>query len=637
MGYPIADSATYWPDSPRLAARDTRVFNPNTLCYNVLRSERLAAQCLLLTDRDMCHCLTMRLKRLRASEHRIRAVRGEWFRMGELAMRKIRFGLAGLPVLIALAGGFFGAEAGAGVWYVNKTNGSGVETGKTWAEAFTKIQPALDAAHAENGGEVWVAAGTYDEPRQYAEEAVNTGALALKPKVALYGGFAGNEDRLEQRDWQKNVTVISGEKSRDGESAYHVVVGADESRLDGFEVTGGKAYQGKGTNVLSAGGGIACWSVSMLISNCAIVQNGSEAAGGGIYCNGSDVTIENCRIEGNESLGPQAGGGGLCFVRCPASRIVGCEILRNRATHRGGGVYCFGSSPVFENTHIEGNAASRGGGLATYSVSSPVFTRCTIAENQGESGGGIRICHHSNPKFIESKVIGNQSTGGGGGFSVWHASSVELNGCEVAGNASREGGGVAITDATMAAVNSIFKGNTAAVGAGLWLTEKTDVVVEACRFERNKSHAIAASNDNSKLVVALTRFKDQTDGIFCQQFNNRTFMTIEELEASFEGWKDNAEGDAQLAVAATGNGSVETMPFPEEDTSIEIATTETQVLFKGRTAVLAVFVVALMALVIAAGVYLVAGAKRTSATQSAKSLEEATVRLDSIASGPDEE
>ena len=128
-------------------------------------------------------------------------------------------------------------EDGA-VWYVDKANTSGTETGKSWGQAFTEIQPAIEAAHADGGGEVWVAKGTYDEARTLVQEDINTGALALKPGVAGYGGFSGNEKRLDQRDWEHSMTLISGERSRDGERAFHVVVGADKSRIDGFTMTG---------------------------------------------------------------------------------------------------------------------------------------------------------------------------------------------------------------------------------------------------------------------------------------------------------------------------------------------------------------------------------------------------------------
>ncbi len=43
-------------------------------------------------------------------------------------------------------------NASATICYVDKDNTSGVEDGASWATAFTTIQPAIDAAHADGRG-----------------------------------------------------------------------------------------------------------------------------------------------------------------------------------------------------------------------------------------------------------------------------------------------------------------------------------------------------------------------------------------------------------------------------------------------------------------------------------------------------
>ena len=61
-----------------------------------------------------------------------------------------------LALFILLTSSF---AASAAVWYVDKNNTSGAEEGASWATAFTTIQPAIDAAFYDGGGEVWVAEG----------------------------------------------------------------------------------------------------------------------------------------------------------------------------------------------------------------------------------------------------------------------------------------------------------------------------------------------------------------------------------------------------------------------------------------------------------------------------------------------
>jgi hypothetical protein len=126
-------------------------------------------------------------------------------------------------------------------WYV-KELGSGAKDGTSWDDAFDSIQDAIDAASP--GGEIWVAAGTY------VPGTLRTDTFQLKTGVALYGGFNGTETLRDERDWEANVTILSGDINGDdvgftnnGENVYHVVsaVGADGATIDGFTIAGGNA------------------------------------------------------------------------------------------------------------------------------------------------------------------------------------------------------------------------------------------------------------------------------------------------------------------------------------------------------------------------------------------------------------
>ena len=73
-------------------------------------------------------------------------------------------------------------NASAAVWWVDK-DAAGAGTGTSWADAFTTIQPAIDAAFADAGGEVWVAEGVYDESRTSPNAdggGVDTGSVVMK-------------------------------------------------------------------------------------------------------------------------------------------------------------------------------------------------------------------------------------------------------------------------------------------------------------------------------------------------------------------------------------------------------------------------------------------------------------------------
>ncbi|MBK8431321.1 MAG: hypothetical protein IPL28_08535 [Chloroflexi bacterium] len=140
--------------------------------------------------------------------------------------------------------------------YVNHA-ATGGNNGTTWANAYTDLQAAL--ASATGIDEIWVATGIYTPGTTVSD------TFALVPKAAVYGGFAGNETARDQRDWEANPTVLSGDIGGDdttdphgvvittghivGANSYHVVT-ADGTTgtsitgitiLDGFIITAGQA------------------------------------------------------------------------------------------------------------------------------------------------------------------------------------------------------------------------------------------------------------------------------------------------------------------------------------------------------------------------------------------------------------
>ena len=68
-------------------------------------------------------------------------------------------------------------------------------------------------------------------------------AVKLKSGVSIYGGFNGTETSLSQRDFETNITILSGDVGAEGDytdNTYHVVTasGVDASAiLDGFTIS----------------------------------------------------------------------------------------------------------------------------------------------------------------------------------------------------------------------------------------------------------------------------------------------------------------------------------------------------------------------------------------------------------------
>ena len=146
------------------------------------------------------------------------------------------------------------SEALAATIYVDQ-DATGANDGSSWVNAYNYLQDAL--ADAESGDQVWVAKGVY-KPDENTANPDGTGdrnaTFQFKNGVGLYGGFAGGETSLDQRDNVTNVTILSGDLNGDdvgdlddpsrSENSYHVVTGSgnDETAvLDGFTITAGNA------------------------------------------------------------------------------------------------------------------------------------------------------------------------------------------------------------------------------------------------------------------------------------------------------------------------------------------------------------------------------------------------------------
>jgi hypothetical protein len=108
------------------------------------------------------------------------------------------------------------------------------------------------------------------------------------------------------------------------------------------------------------GGGVRCYEVGAIISDCAISGNLATESGGGISSHCSEwsngPTIVSCIISGNSA---GTGGG----VQASEGTTIGsCIILGNSALEVGGGVYCSLGQAVTSGCTIVSNLAVYAGG-----------------------------------------------------------------------------------------------------------------------------------------------------------------------------------------------------------------------------------------------------------------------------------
>lgn len=94
--------------------------------------------------------------------------------------------------------------------YYVKHDATGVADGSSWTNAFTSIQDYLDNATTQDGDSIFVAAGTY---------IVDATMTPVGQGIKFYGGFAGTETSLSERDatlmHTTNETILSGDINED--------------------------------------------------------------------------------------------------------------------------------------------------------------------------------------------------------------------------------------------------------------------------------------------------------------------------------------------------------------------------------------------------------------------------------------
>jgi predicted outer membrane repeat protein len=263
-------------------------------------------------------------------------------------------------------------------------NAVGLGTGDSWGDAYTSLQDALSAASAcATIAEIWVADGTY-----YATDDTDRAAtFQLINNVAVYGGFAGGETALAQRDWVANPTILSGDIGTPADStdnSYHVVNGSGSDStavLDGLTVTSGNA------------------------SGAPITQ------GGGIYILGSGApTLANLVITRNSATW----GGGMVCNAASSPTLTNVVFALNSVNGTGGGLNIFnGGTPVLTNVTFWNNSAGSGGAMGSWDGSNPTFINVTVANNSASNqGGAIYNQNNSNPTVINTILWGNTAPTG---------------------------------------------------------------------------------------------------------------------------------------------------------------------------------------------------------------------------------
>ncbi|WP_028788992.1 T9SS type A sorting domain-containing protein [Terrimonas ferruginea] len=349
-------------------------------------------------------------------------------------------------IILVLTTILFFNSVQATIYYVDAARADNTGAGTSWGTAKRDVQAAIIAA--TTGDEIWIKAGNYlptHDPFGSATPANNRDkTFMLKEGVRIYGGFAGTETLLSQRNWITNVTTLSGDLGTVGtltDNAYHVVMTVNltnASVLDGVTITGGYATAAGGSRITVntraidryKGGGIYNAYSATTFTNCTIRNNSADCNNGDDDSLGAGMVIElgnsvltdcifdsNSFIAGGASFGVFGAGmsilgGNNTLTRCVFANNLGRIGFTDGS--RGGALDLNGTTVVtncifYNNQAMNGGAISAGGDQ--YNTST--FSNCTFANNTSSFAGTAFIgfafatftnCIFSNNNPVTSSV-----------------------------------------------------------------------------------------------------------------------------------------------------------------------------------------------------------------------------------------
>jgi len=278
---------------------------------------------------------------------------------------------------------------GGDVIYVDDT-ATGYNNGTSWANAYTDLQAAIARAEKGCGTQIWIAKGIYNPGHDV------TASFTIPAGVSVYGGFAGTETELNQRNIETNPTILSGYiRTVNGieERNRTVVTMGEGCLLDGVIVKNGERY------------GIYGENVDFEVRHCDINNHSWY----GLWCRNGNLELTHTVICDNSYDGLYLEG------HNKMARLENCVISNNSRN----GINCWYSTPTIINSVIHHNGADSDASSLYYGVrlfqpnSRPVLRNNTIVCN---SSAGIYYVNNSSGTLPKPQVKNS---------IVWHNAEAE--------------------------------------------------------------------------------------------------------------------------------------------------------------------------------------------------------------------
>ena len=401
-------------------------------------------------------------------------------------------------------------------WYVSELLASGANDGTSWADAFQGamgMQAALSAAQA--GDSIWIAAGTY-LPSDAGDRDVS---FVIPDGVALYGGFAGGEAALNDRDPVTNEVILSGDLLGDdgpdfaniADNSKHVVDASGvglSTIIDSVTIASGYA---EGNGALLNAAGLLLIGGSPTVADCRFTLH-TARRGGAVYVESGSPAFTNCQFVNNRAVPDEntgeGNGGAVSIMLDSTPSYTGCTFTMNSA-RIGGALHVAGAGVMldtctfsFNQTVLDPMFLGALGGAMFIDSNDPInVTSCDFFSNTARQGGALDI-EGGAPAFTTCDFIGNiaftdSTIGGGlgGAATVAFGSSASFEDCDFDSNAGRVGGGVHVFDSTPTFTGCGFDDNEAVAdetlgggfGGAVNLLTSADAAFDTCTFNGNEA------------------------------------------------------------------------------------------------------------------------------------------------------
>lgn len=358
------------------------------------------------------------------------------------------------------------------VIYVN-VNGPASGNGTSWTNAMRSLRDAITMGDACS--EIWVAKGDYVLTNSFGQPV----PVSMKSNLPIYGGFAGTETMLSQRQWWTNVTRLLA----DPETVLIANVGystpIDESALlDGFTISGGPSF-----------GTIYNAQSSPTFQNCTFM-NARPAIWNSAL---SQPVFNNCLFTNNPGGGFYGFGGSPTFSNC---------VFANNSATYGGGVYNSDGQPIFVDCTFRNNHASYGGGVEIDFATNATVLRCVFEGNSSRDGGGLSA-YFANVNIMDSLFFGN-SADNRGGASSQYKSHLNFVNCTITDNTSADRGG---------GIDYLYENSLTVVNSIIWNNRDADIFTSIEDAQINAQSG-SVQQISFSTIQGLTRFAGNSNIAF---------------------------------------------------------------------------------------------------------------------------